>query len=67
MGTEQEDAMYHQLVHFAGTWGLGLLALLFAIAVAYAVWPGNRDRFRRMAELPLDDDEEPISDKEARP
>lgn len=59
--------MYHQMVHFAGTWGLGLLALLFGIAVAYALWPAHRDKFRRMAALPLEDDEEPISDKEVRP
>ncbi|GIX17936.1 MAG: hypothetical protein KatS3mg119_2122 [Rhodothalassiaceae bacterium] len=48
--------MYERLVHFAGTWGLGLLMLLFAVAVMYALWPGNRDKFRRMAELPLHDD-----------
>ncbi len=48
--------MYERLVHFAGTWGLGFLMLLFAIAVAYALWPGNRETFRRMAALPLHDD-----------
>ncbi len=48
--------MYERLVHFAGTWGLGLLMLMFAIAVAYALWPGHRETFRRMAALPLHDD-----------
>jgi cytochrome c oxidase cbb3-type subunit 4 len=34
-----------------------IFATLFAVAIAYALWPGNRDRFKRAAESPLNDDE----------
>ena len=48
---------YNTVAHFAQTWGLVLLVVLFAIAVAYACWPSNRDKFHRAARMPLDDDE----------
>lgn len=42
---------------WAGTVGLLIFVLLFAAAVAYAVWPGNRRMFERLSHLPLHDDE----------
>lgn len=48
--------MYEAISHFAGTWGLVLLLLLFAAAVVYALWPGNRRKFERAKRLPLEDD-----------
>jgi cytochrome c oxidase cbb3-type subunit 4 len=47
---------YEQANHFAQTWGLVLLALCFAAAVAYALWPGNREKFNRAAHAPLMDE-----------
>lgn len=47
---------YADLSHFAGTWGLVFLVILFLGAVAYALWPSNRDKFKRAAHAPLDDD-----------
>jgi cytochrome c oxidase cbb3-type subunit 4 len=47
---------YAQVSQFAQTWGLVLLALLFACAVAYALWPGNREKFKRAASTPLEKD-----------
>ena len=49
---------YAQASHLAQTWGLVLLAVLFAGAVIYALWPGNRDKFKRAAETPLRNDDE---------
>ncbi len=42
---------------FAQTWGLLYFVLLFAGAVAYALWPSNRQKFDRAARLPLEGDE----------
>ena len=42
--------------HFAQTYGLAFMVLLFAVALAYALWPKKRETFRRAARLPLEDD-----------
>lgn len=42
---------------WAGTAGLLIFVLLFAAAVVYALWPGNRRAFERLSHLPLNDDE----------
>lgn len=49
--------MYATLATFAQTWGLGLFVMMFLIALAYALWPANRETFRRAAHLPLVDKE----------
>jgi cytochrome c oxidase cbb3-type subunit IV len=46
---------YEQAAHIAETWGLALLAALFAGAVLYALWPANRETFNRAARAPLND------------
>jgi len=46
---------YQAIVHFAQTWGLALLVGGFLVAVIYALWPGNREKFKRAAHAPLDD------------
>lgn len=46
---------YEQATHFAQTWGLVLLAGGFAAAIAYALWPRNRETFERAARAPLND------------
>jgi cytochrome c oxidase cbb3-type subunit IV len=49
-----EAAMtYDHAVHFSQTWGLILLVALFACVVLYALWPGNREKFKRAAQTPL--------------
>ncbi len=47
---------YEQIAGFAQTWGLCFLVLAFALAVAYALWPGNRDKFKHAARMPLQED-----------
>lgn len=49
---------YAQSVHLAQSWGLVLLCVLFALAAAYALWPANKERFRRAAATPLLEDGE---------
>ncbi|MFN7056689.1 cbb3-type cytochrome c oxidase subunit 3 [Hyphomonas sp.] len=47
--------MYSTLSSFAQTWGLGFFVLMFAVALTYALWPANRDKFRDAASTPLID------------
>lgn len=49
---------YEAVAHFAKTWGMFFLIIPFGIAVAYALWPSNRDEFGRAARTPLDQGEE---------
>ncbi len=42
---------------FRSAWVVWLMALFVAI-VAWALWPSNRERFRRAAHIPLSDDDE---------
>jgi cytochrome c oxidase cbb3-type subunit 4 len=44
-----------EISRLAGTWGLVYMMAIFAIAVAYALWPSNRAKFERAARLPLED------------
>lgn len=48
---------YEQFSIFAGTWGLVLLLVMFIIAMAYAFWPSNKEKFDHAAHLPLDEEE----------
>jgi cytochrome c oxidase cbb3-type subunit 4 len=48
---------YAQATQIAQTWGLALLVICFLAAVVYALWPANRDTFKRAARTPLDDGE----------
>lgn len=48
---------YDALSSFAQTWGLLYFALIFACAVAYALWPSNARKFRKAAEIPLNEKE----------
>lgn len=47
---------YESVSHFAQTVGLVFLVTLFAAVLAYAFWPRNREKFRRAAALPLDEE-----------
>lgn len=49
---------YEQVAHIAETWGLALLGVLFAGTVIYALWPGNREKFKKAAQTPLNDEDE---------
>lgn len=48
---------YEAVSHFVQTWGLVFFVVAFAIVVAYALWPGNRARFKKAARMPLEEDD----------
>mgnify|MGYP002633560719 CR=1 FL=1 len=47
---------YETVTPLAQVLGMTIFILLFAGAVAYALWPSNKDKFKRAAESLLDDD-----------
>jgi len=49
---------YEQATQFAQTWGLVILAACFIVAVAYALWPSNREKFKRAARAPLENEDD---------
>lgn len=46
---------YLSFSQFAATWGLLLLCAGFGVALIYALWPGNKEKFGRAAQAPLED------------
>lgn len=50
---------YEEIARLAGTWGLLYMIVIFAVAVAYALWPKNRAKFERASKLVLDDEPPP--------
>lgn len=50
-----EAMSYEDVAHFVQTWGLVFFVVVFLGVVAYAIWPANRERFRRAARIPLEE------------
>ena len=49
--------MTHQdVANFAESWGLLLLFSMFAVAIAYALWPTNKVKFTKAAMRPLEEE-----------
>ena len=48
---------YETMSGFAQTGGLIYFVILFGIAVAYALWPSNKDKFKAAARSPLEERE----------
>ncbi len=57
---------YEMVSAFAQTWGLLLLVACFSIALAYALWPGNKAKFKRAAHQPLEDNNVAPGDTQRR-
>jgi cytochrome c oxidase cbb3-type subunit IV len=55
---EVKSMNYETAAHFAETWGLVFLFVVFVAAVAYALWPDNKSKFDEAAQLPFRDDAE---------
>ena len=47
---------YEDVLAFAQSWGAVYFMAMFAVALAYALWPSNRKRFQDAAQIPLEDD-----------
>ncbi|WP_018700137.1 CcoQ/FixQ family Cbb3-type cytochrome c oxidase assembly chaperone [Amorphus coralli] len=54
---------YEDVASFAQTWGLLIFVAVFAVIVAYAVWPKNKKRFDEAARIPLEDDKPKPDDR----
>lgn len=44
---------YQSVSAFAQSWGLVYLFVLFVAVLTYALWPGNRNKFRDAAQIPF--------------
>ena len=47
---------YEAVARFAQQGGTIYFGLVFMLGVAYALWPRHKETFRRLAQLPLEDD-----------
>jgi cytochrome c oxidase cbb3-type subunit 4 len=47
---------YEQVAHFASTYGLIYLVVLFAGVLTYAFWPKNKEKFEEAARRALEED-----------
>ncbi len=50
---------HHVLVGFAKSYGLFYLLILAAVALIYACWPANRDKFDKAARDIIEDEDKP--------
>jgi len=49
-------ATYNALAQFAQTWGLLYFVAVFAVVLAYALWPSRKAGFDEAARVPLRED-----------
>lgn len=47
---------YEDVLAFAQSWGAVYFMIMFAVALAYALWPSNRAGFQEASHIPLNDD-----------
>ncbi len=47
---------YESFSQFAQTWGLVYLVILFLGVLVYALWPGNSEKFKKAARMPLEEE-----------
>lgn len=57
---------YDNLRHFADSWGLLFLFLVFATVIAFVFRPGSTAAYRQQALIPLKDNDEDPTDGPAR-
>ncbi len=46
---------YQDASEFSQTYGMIYLFILFLIVVAYALWPKNKDKFEKAAQIPFEE------------
>ena len=57
------ETTYSLVRTWFGTGGLILMVVLFTAVLAYALWPANKKKFDRMANLPIEDKDPEDSQK----
>ena len=50
------NSTYRVFAEFAQTWGLLYFVVVFAAALAYALWPSHKREFDEAARMPLRED-----------
>jgi cytochrome c oxidase cbb3-type subunit 4 len=50
------DQTYKAVAEFAQTWGLVYFVVIFAMVLAYALWPSRKQQFDEAARIPLRED-----------
>ena len=50
------DPTYQAVAEFAQRWGLIYFVVLFALVLAYALWPSRKKEFDEAARIPLQED-----------
>lgn len=50
---------YDTIAHFIKIGGTVAFFAVFVLAIIYALWPKNKERFERAAKLPLNDSDTP--------
>jgi cytochrome c oxidase cbb3-type subunit IV len=58
------DSIYNEMRHFADSWGLLYMFLVFLAVIAFLLRPGAKHHARQAANIPLDD--EHPADKDVR-
>lgn len=61
----ESETTYELVRTWAGAGGLVFMVAVFIGIVAYALWPANKKKFDRLAQLPLLDDDDPEESKKA--
>ena len=44
---------YEEVLAFTRSWDAVYFTAMFVVALAYALWPSNRAKFERAAQIPL--------------
>jgi cytochrome c oxidase cbb3-type subunit 4 len=57
---------YDTLRHFADTWALVAMVLVFVGVVAWVLRPGSRKHYRDQAEIPFKHDDRPAAERRGR-
>jgi cytochrome c oxidase cbb3-type subunit 4 len=47
---------YEEVASISGTIGLVFFMTMFAVVLAYALWPGNKSKFDQASRAPLDEE-----------
>lgn len=50
---------YDTIAHFIKIGGTVAFTSVFVVSIIYALWPGNKERFDRAAQLPLQTNDTP--------
>ncbi|MBS0248630.1 MAG: cbb3-type cytochrome c oxidase subunit 3 [Proteobacteria bacterium] len=50
------DPTYQAVAEFAQRWGLIYFVAIFAMVLAYALWPSRQKQFDEAARIPLQED-----------